>query len=370
MAQELSALELHFLSLELQGLVLGKLEKVYQWGKEEFVFRFYTKEGKKHLRVVVPGLAHFTSKSYSGPRIPPGFCSFLRKYTANAIVKAVYQQGFERVIVFELESKVHGYLFFVVEVLKPGNVVLCRKEGDSLVTMHPLRNERFKDRDVLPRKEYFFPRGQPDVKSLDFDSVKELLLKSDKPVVKCLAMELGFGGVYAEELVLRSGVEKSVVPRDLSGDGVEALVSAVKNVFSEEPSPFLSKGRVYPVRMASIKDKEKSFGSFSEGLDEVFFEEKLVLETSESSKAKDKASVIISAQEKNLGKFEKAASENQRAAEAIYENYSFFAGIMSEVKKMRSEKKPWKEIEEYLKGKPGFVSLDEKNKQIVFEIKK
>ncbi len=370
MAQELSALELHFISLELQRVVTGKLEKVYQWGKDEFVFRFYTKDGKKHLRVLVPGLVHFTSKHYKGPKVPPGFCSFLRKYTTNAIVRAAYQHGFERVLVFELESRVHGELFLVIEVLKPGNIVLCRKEEGKLITMNPLKNEKFKDREVWPKKEYSYPKGQPDIKAMDKDSLKRMLLGSERTTVKCLATELGFGGVFAEEIIKRSNAEKNASPKDLPVEILESLIVNIKNVFMEEPSPFLSNSRVYPVSMLSVDEKERFFSSFSEGLDEVFFEEKVVKETKAVSKDKDKASVIISAQEKNLRKFEKTVSESQAAGEAIYENYQFLSSIMSEVSRMRDEKKPWKEIKEFLKGKPGFVSLDEKNKEIVFEIKK
>ncbi len=368
MAQELTALELHFVSQEIQSVVSGKLEKIYQWGNDEFVFRFYTSNGKKHLRVRIPGLAHFTSKDYQGPKMPPGYCSFLRKYVSNAIVRAAYQQGFERILVFELETGRYGSLVLIIELLKPGNVILCRKEDGNLMVMNPLKNERFKDRSVLPKKEYSFPAGQADVKSMPETEIREVLLSSEKPLVKCIATELGFGGIYAEEIALRSKADKNVIPKNLESDVLERVVVEVKKIFSEKPLAFLSKGRIYPVRMESARP-EKSFSSFSEGLDELFFEEKVVRETKETSRAKDKASAIIKAQEKNLNKFEKASTENQRAAELIYENYTFFSEIFESVRKMRSEKKSWKDIKEYLKEKPGFVSLNEKEKKIIFEIK-
>ena len=72
MKEELSALDLHFLIQEFKILETGRIDKIYQWGKEEFVFRVYTKEGKKHLRISLPSLAFFTnflrSQFASSPR--------------------------------------------------------------------------------------------------------------------------------------------------------------------------------------------------------------------------------------------------------------------------------------------------------------
>jgi len=59
MKQEITSLDLHFLAKELQVLIGGKVDKIYEQeeNKKEFLFRFHVPgKGKMQLRISLPGL--------------------------------------------------------------------------------------------------------------------------------------------------------------------------------------------------------------------------------------------------------------------------------------------------------------------------
>lgn len=360
MKTELSALDLHFLSQELQVVENGKIEKIYQWGKEDFIFKLFTPSGKKNLRIKLPGLMYFTDKPFKGPTLPPGYCSFLRKYLINAAIKKVYQKGFEKIFVIEFNSFKYGEMHLIIELLKPSNIILCKTEENKLIIMNPLDRHRFKDREIKGKAEYQFPPQQPNIRDLSEEKLIEILSLSDKPLVKSLAVDLGLGGIYSEEVLSRSNIKKET---KVDSKILKKIALEIKNLLSEKTSPFVTGKEVFPIKMAS-KEKGESKETLSQAIDSII--PRIVIKEDASVDKEKKEETILSAQSKRLLQLEKEIIESQKAGEYIYEHYQEFETLLSKIKELRKTKS-FKEIKSILKENKHFKELNEKEKKVIFE---
>lgn len=357
MKTEISALDLYFLAKEFKVIEAGKIEKVYQWGKEDFIFRLFTPNGKKHLRINMSGLIYFTEKKYKGPTLPPGYCSFLRKYLINAAIKKVYQKGFEKILIIEFESFKYGEMHLIIELLKPANIILCKKEETQLTIMSPLDGHKFKDRIIRGKAKYEFPPEQLDIISLKEEELADILSKSDKVSVKALAIDLGLGGIYAEEIVKRLNLKK-----DSKIEHPDIISKEVKKLLKEKVFANTKENEIFPIKMVS-KPSENNYDSFSQAIDSIIPKIKQEVEEDTGEKKEDS---IIKTQNKRLIQLEEEILENQKAGEYIYEHYQEFETLLKKVNELRKEKS-FKEIKEILKQNKNFKELNEKEKKIIFE---
>src|SRR6056297_1429845 len=193
MTQETSSAMLYFLTRELQVREGGKVEKIYQIGYDNILFRIYKNGEKKFFRICAPQFVSLTKREFDAPMLPPGFCMFLRKYLTNARIEKIYQKDFERILVVEFSSKGEKYLF-IVELFKPGNVVLCREQDSSLIVINSFERQRFKDRLIQARKPYEFPPNLINPLEVSKEELVDMVNKSDRNLVKTLASKLGRGG--------------------------------------------------------------------------------------------------------------------------------------------------------------------------------
>ena len=129
--REPSSLDLHFLVREWQSLVGARFDKAYQadrGAKRELLLSFHkTGEGKRFLRILLPGFAYLARAKGAYPMIPPGFTMFLRKRLSGARVAAVEQLGCDRVFTIGFIAKrgeEEEATKLIVELLAPGNVVV------------------------------------------------------------------------------------------------------------------------------------------------------------------------------------------------------------------------------------------------------
>ena len=352
MAQDLSSVDTHFIVRELQELVSSKVEKVYQDGNL-FFFKLFTRKGKQKLRIIIPGIINITSKEHSFPMALQGFSAFLRKYLTNTIINKVYQKDFERIIIFEFDTKEHGELSLIIELFKPGNMMLCKKDG---IIINPLTRKSFKDRKVAAREKYEFPPPQDNIKDASPDEILKVQKQSGMSIVKTLAMRFGLGGIYSEEVLERAGVQKDKT--EISDEDAKKIFLSVKELLNEEIKPFSIDGKIYPVSMKSMVSKEAEFSCFSEAIDSIDLEAK--------QEKQEKKKPLSDVQEKRILELEKEIVENQKTGEFIYENYQEFSKLLSYVKEMRKTKH-LKEINEALKQNKHFKELNEKEKKIILE---
>lgn len=223
MKDSLTSFDATALVAELQGLVGGFVDKVYQAVDEVA------------LRINVPGRGKVELYCRAGkwltlydlaakPEAPTPFASALRRNLDNARIAKVEQRGFDRVVVVTLEKA--GEVRLVYELFGKGNVVLVR-DGNTVAA---LSTQSYRSRQIRPGIAYDFPPAGTNPLGLDRAGFHSALRAAKGPVVKALAGSLNLGGTYAEELCLRGGVDKARPAAGLTDNELDALYTALNNL--------------------------------------------------------------------------------------------------------------------------------------------
>lgn len=353
----LTSLDLHYLIKELQFLLGGKIDSIYHPTKKEILLQFHVpSKGKYVLRIIAGKNMFLTEKTAA--KEPTGFCMFLRKHLGNARLRELKQINFERIVEFVFEKKEKNSL--VIELFSKGNIILC-KDG---VVVSPLEKQKWSSRVIRPKEKYVYPKMKYNFLEIKKNDLKELVEKSDKEnLVKCLAVDLGLGGVYAEELCFLARVDKN--KKKLNDAELNKLFDAVKKIRSEKIKANISSSNVLPFELQTIKP-EKTFETFNQALNSYFLEEK-PKERTDVEKEMDRIDEMIRQQEEHIKGMEISTEENKKKAEFIYKNYKLINEILTEMKKAR-EKHSWKEIKKRLEGHKMIKDIDEVKSRVMIEV--
>ena len=86
----------------------GKIDKVYQPEKEEIILSVRTREGSYKLLLSASAAnprIHLTNVQRENPMTPPMLCMLMRKHLCGAVIKDIYQNGFDRVVRIDAETR-------------------------------------------------------------------------------------------------------------------------------------------------------------------------------------------------------------------------------------------------------------------------
>ncbi|MBT6774074.1 hypothetical protein HOA91_01770 [Candidatus Woesearchaeota archaeon] len=358
----IASLELVAIINELQFLVKGRISQVYHQEKMELLFQLHAMgEGKKLLKIVPGKFLCLTSRKET-PLKPSSFCMQLRKYLNNAFIKKIEQKGSERIIVFEIEKADKYYL--IIELFSRGNLILTDSK-DMIIAA--LEQKKWKDRNIRVKEKYTFPAPGIDWKKMNEKELSSVLKKSEKKnLATSMATEMGFGGLYAEEICTLAGVDKDKLQKDVTEKEVKSLVKGIKALLKliEKPAGFIYEKEITPFELkneAVVLDKKTK--TYNEAIDtlnpfEIIspYEQKIL-----------SAKRIISGQTKSIKKQEVKIESNTKKGETIYDNYQPLQKIIDFVNSARKEGKDWKEIEKELKNIKKIKGIDLKNKKILLE---
>jgi len=369
MKTQISSIELHFLVRELQELIDGKVDKIYHPSREEVVFAVHLpNKGKKILKVVA-GKAIYLSESREPAEEPTNFCIFLRKHLSNARIREISQLEPERIVKMVFEKK-DGKENLVIELFGRGNVILADSDDAILAAID---YHKFKGRTIRPREKYIYPKKEISIFSLEHKGLKEALEKTEKDsTATFLAVDLGIGGIFSEEICLVAGIDKSKKPGDLSAEEQKKILSALHGILRKKPEPCIvrKEGKIIdavPVRLGIYRDADlEEVESFSLGIAKLFSEassQKL----SPKEKEMERLQRILSSQEEKIKELESAEAENREKAELVFQNYPLIGSILKELRSIE-KKHSWHEIKEKLKGHKLIKDVDVKEKKVVLEI--
>ncbi|KYK24386.1 hypothetical protein AYK26_06825 [Euryarchaeota archaeon SM23-78] len=370
MKSELTSLDLYYLVREFQALVGARIDKVYEQDtdKNEFLFIFHKSGvGKLMLRFNLPGIVYLTEYKQVFPDTPPGFCVFLRKHLASARIKEVRQKGFERILELVFDTKA-GIRILICELFSKGNMVLVDEEYKIRGLLKP---QNWQARTIRGGIKYEYPPTQPDTPSVSEEQIKDIIINSKKDsVVKTLAIDLGLGGLYAEELCMRAGIDKD--KKKLNDDELKKLFKELKGLFSEEIKAYKINNEVLPFKLKIFgQNKQDSYDSFNQALDDVLTE-KVVKEVEakvvkEKQSKEDKVSLIVKKQEERVKDLEKSITDNQRKGELIYEHYNEVKDLLENINADR-KKMSWDDLKKKYKSNKLIKSIDEKKGLIILDI--
>jgi len=329
----------------------ARVQKAYQPTKDTVLIRFHV-PGKGRVDVVFQaGLrVHTTQYPPQNPKVPPNFPMLLRKYIKGGSVTGVTQHNFDRIMRIDIQKETKFSL--VIELFAKGNIILLDEEDQIIL---PLKRKLWQDRRISSKEEYKYPpeRGMNPL-NVQNEDLKELLINSDRDIIRTLARN-GLGGLYAEEIALRSGVDKSKKADEITDEDIEAILSAIHEVFDPLKtfnfSPQIISGEkedVLPIDLQMYREYEKEkFDSFNEAADEFYSsivgEDILNVSDEVWSGEVGKYEKRLSIQMETLEKFEKTVKESKIKGEAIYSNYQNIENMLNIIHEARKTHS-WLEI--------------------------
>jgi predicted ribosome quality control (RQC) complex YloA/Tae2 family protein len=367
--RELTSVDLAALVTELGRYEGAKVDKAYLYGDDLIRLKLRDFDrGRVELFVQVGEIkrAHVVAPEHvpEAPGRPPNFAMMLRNRLSGADFAGVEQYEFDRILTFDFERGDENTRL-VAELFGQGNFAVLDENGE---VVDSLETVRLKSRTVAPGSQYEYPSSRVHPLTVDYEPFVRQMEDSDTDVVRTLATQLNFGGLYAEEVCTRAGVEKGMDIADAGDDEYEALYDAIRRLEQRlrsgdfDPRVYLEDDAVVDVTPFPLEEREglqsEAYDSFNEALDEYFF--RLELDDGEEAgggrerpdfaEQIAKQERIIEQQKQAIEGFEREAEAERERAELLYANYDVADEILSTVREAREQGVPWDDIAETLEA--------------------
>ncbi|MBI4362735.1 MAG: NFACT family protein, partial [Euryarchaeota archaeon] len=301
--------------LELQRLVGTSVDKIHQQSPMEFRLRI----GREDLLIEAGRRIHLTRY-----RRPAGgthnFPMLLRKHLTGGRLIRVRQAGLDRIVELQVARGEAGATV-VVEMLTPPNLLLLDGENHIL---RALTHRTYKDRSLRRGETYRPPPAKPDPRTLTPAALGKLLAGSSRDLVRTLATDLGLGGLYAEEVCLRAGLDKNLEAPRADPDKIREALRGLLDPLHRgplRPRVLLQGGEmvdVVPLELESHRGMEaRPYPTFQEALDDYFTH--LASRPAEDPQAGLRR--MLESQEKTAARLEAEAREADGMARRIYAHY-------------------------------------------------
>ncbi|MEI6602540.1 MAG: NFACT RNA binding domain-containing protein [Clostridia bacterium] len=205
------ATELH------QELAGARVDKIHMPEKHELVLALRTLKGSCKLLLNANSTmarVQLTTVKKENPTTPPMFCMLLRKYLTGGRILSVASYGFERVIVFEIESSNElGDLSnkkLIIEIMgKHSNIVLVHQNGSIIDSIFHVDASMSSKREVMPARPYEWPPSQnkiPPAELVESKVLEDLKSATGRVDRVILNMILGFSPILVQEVCFRANV--------------------------------------------------------------------------------------------------------------------------------------------------------------------
>ena len=155
----------------------ARIDKIHQPQKDELYISLRGQQGTLKLYISAnpsyPRI-YFTGEKIENPNEPPMFCMLLRKHLGSGKIKNIYQLGFERIIVFEIECKNELMEIttkkLIVEIMgKHSNIILTNSQDVIIDSIKRVDISTSSVRQILPALTYKMPPIQDKINPLDYD---------------------------------------------------------------------------------------------------------------------------------------------------------------------------------------------------------
>jgi len=233
------------LTAELAPVVVGaRVDRAYQPAKEQILLRLRRK-GTGRIDLLF-GLGRFltaTANPPENPDKPSMVAQTLRSELENCRVLSFAQIGFDRLVRMDFERG-DGKRSLVFELFGDGNLLLLDATGT--ITL-PMKGGDFGSRRLRKGEPYAPPPGA----SLPFGLTQEELQAAatgKRDLVRFLALDLGFGPLWAEELCLRAGVAKNTATSALDAASWTKVRSAIGELGADITRNILAPALVFEVK--------------------------------------------------------------------------------------------------------------------------
>ena len=371
--RELSSIDLAALVTELGRYEDAKVDKAYLYGEDllRLKMRDYDR-GRVELMIEVGDVkrAHMADPDHvsDAPGRPPNFAKMLRNRLGGADFAGVSQYEFDRILVFEFERP-DANTTIVAELFGQGNIAVLDEHGDVLQSLETVR---LKSRTVAPGAQYEFPDSRINPLSVSYDAFEREMEASTTDVVRTLATQLNLGGLYAEEICTRAGVDKELSIEEADESVFREVYDALDDLSARvttgefDPRVYLDDETVVDVTPFALAEHEAAgldeepYDNFNDAVDEYFYRfDRSAEETDDTEPTTSrpdfeaeiaKQNRIIEQQEQAIAGFDEQADQERAKAEALYANYDLVDEILTTIQNARDEGVPWDEIDETLQA--------------------
>ena len=230
---------------EIRTVALGgRIEKVMQPERDEIILQLRSTEGGKRLLINAgtgPRIG-FTDLTRENPAQAPMFCMLLRKHLTGARLSDIRQEGFERVVTLEFDTRDEmGFACtrrIVAEIMgKYSNLIFTDGEGRIISALKTVDFSTSSQRQVLPGMSYELPPAQDKDNPLEVDLDRFTALYAaespDKPLDKfILSRFCGISATVAREMAVLSTRHTDTPLRYASPEtawkGFDSIVSRIR----------------------------------------------------------------------------------------------------------------------------------------------
>ncbi len=341
------------------NLSQGKILNVYEI-EDLLILKINTTQGRRNLIIKNDSRINLTDFDYPIPNYPSQYIMSLRKMLKNRRIISISQHSLDRIIIIELSNIDGGSWKFIIELFNKGNFLLL---DDQNILKVGKRYRKFKDRDILPGKEYKFPpsRGE-DFLTINQEEFTQLIRDSDSEIVRILARNINISGLYSEEICFRAGIKKDSPGNNLANSEIDILFKSFKNVrnqllFGNINAHIVIDDKkeiaVLPFELHVFQKYQKRyFNSFNEAVDEYFsrFDSEMIitpqdLQINEQIKANEK---ILKNQLEYLEELKVKKNNYYKQGDLIYEHFKSLENLLEVILSAKSKGYSWSQINEKL----------------------
>ena len=299
----LDGLTLHFIKEEIAAAAVGcRVEKVHQPSREELVLVLRGRNGAHKLLISARANSpkiHFTAFPPENPAKPPMLCMLLRKHLTSALLTDVRQEGLERVLFldFDATNEIGEPVKFTLctEIMAQySNIILINEQGNILDAVKRVDSETSSLRQILPGMLYKLPpkQNKPDLFDTTGAEIAKNAAEAENKAVSAaiLSSVQGLSPIVCREIVSRSiGEDKRA--EFLSDGEITKIGAELESLKSVEPYPCAvieQSGKPLDFSFMNITQygenaKVKPFDSFSEMLDDFYYEKDRLERTKQNS---------------------------------------------------------------------------------------
>ena len=346
---------------ELDAILLnGSISNVYEI-QDLLILKIKSKEGKKNLIIKKDTRINLTEFDYPIPEFPNQNIRTFRKYLKNRRIISVSQYYFDRIIIIELNSKDDGSWKLVIELFNKGNFLLLDQNNTIIIAK---TYKKFKDRTILAKREYIFPKAQEkNFLTFNKEEFKILFLTSENEIVRSLSRSLKLSGLHSEEICYRADVNKKKISKNLNEEELTKLYDSFKKlrnqllfgsinahiVFNEQDEEVT----VLPFELEIFNEyRKKFFSNFNDAVDEFYSKIDYRLITTPKDQ---KINAQIKSQEKiqlnqkeYLEELRLKKKKNYEIGDFLYSNLNSFERLTSVILDARKKRYSWDEINKKL----------------------
>ena len=258
---------LHMIQGELDCLLEGRIDKVYQPSRESVILGFRTKQGARKLLIsAAPSSArvHMTQVAVDNPAKPPMFCMLLRKHLTGGRLIAIRQDGLERILFldFQCTNELGDSVVITLacEIMgRCSNLVVIRQDGTILDCLRRVDASVSRERMVLPGMTYAMPPREERLCLLDAD--RDALTRLVTPMQPGkLAKQLVAGMEGISPLLAREWAYYAFRGSEPVGDRIEPE-QADRLVFAMQQTRSILLGE-QPAHYATLRTREGMLKEF------------------------------------------------------------------------------------------------------------